>query len=592
MSDISLSDTRRLRLRENQLFLALSIIIGILAGLAAVLFTLAIDRADDALFGLAPSWLRILLVPVVVSIGTGILLATVFPGVRGSGVPQTKAAFHLQGGVIPGRVPLGKFVTGVLCIGSGHSMGREGPSVQIGAGIASVIGQWLRLSPARVKELVPVGAAGALAAAFNTPIAAVLFALEEIIGDLNATLIGSTVVASVASVVVQRSILGNEPLFHVPAYQLVHPAELIGYAALGVVGGAVSLIFCKSLLALRQAFLDMPRSTVIWQPAIGGVAIGAGLLFVPEMKGVGYEYVDQALNGGLVFRTLVLLCFVKLAATIISYCSGNAGGIFAPSLYIGAMAGGAIGTLVNLVAPFPTGEPGAYALVGMGTLFAGIIRAPMTSVFMIFEITQDYQILVPLMVANLLSFVISRRYQPIPVYDALLRQDRIHLPGAGTRASLGWTARDVMNVEAPFLAADTLVHEARGAAQVNRRAAYLVGTPERLLGLVTPERLEEALEAGRGGEAVATLAEETFAHVHPDHAIDIVLERLADSTGLLPVVSRAAGRVDGVITFDDIARFTRRRQASGASERPENEARTGQRTSFGDARDQTAQANR
>ncbi len=170
---------------------------------------------------------------------------------RGSGVPQTEAAYHLSGGVIPARVPFGKFITGVLCIGSGHSMGREGPSVQIGAGLASVIGRWLHLSPQRVRDLVPVGAAGALAAAFNTPVAAVLFALEEIIGDMNAALLGSTVVASVAAVIVERSILGNEPLFHVPTYRLVHPAELLAYAALGVVGGIVSLLFCKALLALR-----------------------------------------------------------------------------------------------------------------------------------------------------------------------------------------------------------------------------------------------------------------------------------------------------------------------------------------------------
>lgn len=478
MTDTHTGETQRLRLREHQLFLALSIIIGILAGLAAVLFTLAIDRADDALFGLAPSTVRMFLIPVLVSVGTGILLATVFPGVRGSGVPQTKAAFHLHGGVISGRVPLGKFLTGVLCIGSGHSMGREGPSVQIGAGIASVVGRWLRLSPARVKELVPVGAAGALAAAFNTPIAAVLFALEEIIGDLNATLLGSTVVASVASVVVERSILGNQPLFHVPVYHLVHPAELIGYVALGIAGGLVSLIFCKALLGLRGAFLRMPRSTLMFQPAIGGIAIGATLLLVPEVKGVGYEYVDQALNGGLVFRTMLVLCFVKLAATIISYCSGNAGGIFAPSLFIGAMAGGAVGTLVNRVAPFPTGEPGAYALVGMGTLFAGIIRAPMTSVFMIFEITQDYQILVPLMVANLLSFVISRRYQPIPVYEALLRQDQIHLPSSALREPAGWTAADVMNTHATFFPVEMSVEAAWKTTRADGQHAYLVGTPE------------------------------------------------------------------------------------------------------------------
>jgi CIC family chloride channel protein len=269
---------------------------------------------------------------------------------------------------------------------------------------------------------------GALSAAFNTPVAAVIFALEEIIGDMNAGLLGSTVVASVAAVIVERSILGNAPLFRVPPYELVHPAELIGYALLGVVGGFVSLFFCKALLWLRAAFQRMPPSTRWFQPAAGGLAIGLLLILSPAVMGVGYESVDQALNGGLVFKTLLLLCLLKLCATVISYSSGNAGGIFAPSLYIGAMAGGAVGMIVQSVAPFPTGGPGAYALVGMGALFAGIIRAPMTSVFMIFEITQDYQILVPLMVANLLSFVISRRYQPTPVYHALLEQDHVHLP--------------------------------------------------------------------------------------------------------------------------------------------------------------------
>jgi CIC family chloride channel protein len=398
-----------------------------LAGLSAVLFSLGIDATTRGLFGLDPSWTRLLLVPPLVSIITGILLAKFFPGVRGSGVPQTEAAFHLDGGVMPASVPLGKFLTGVLCIGSGHAMGREGPSVQIGAGLASMIGQWLRLSPERIKELVPVGAAAALSAAFNTPVAAVIFALEEIIGDMNATLLGSTVIASVASVVVERSVLGNEPLFHVPTYRLAHPAELIAYAILGVIGGVVSLVFCKSLLALRSAFRRLPRWTQMLQPAIGGAAIGVLLIYAPQVRGVGYEYVDQALNGGLLFRTLLVLCVMKLAATVISYSSGNAGGIFAPSLYLGAMAGGVVGIIVNRFATFPTGAPGAYALVGMGALFAGIIRAPMTSVFMIFEITQDYQILVPLMVANLLSFAISRRFQPAPIYHALLAQDGIHL---------------------------------------------------------------------------------------------------------------------------------------------------------------------
>jgi CIC family chloride channel protein len=504
-----ITPTQQLRLRENQLFLALTIVVGVVAGLSAVLFTLAIEGTTRVLFGLDPTAARLFLVPAGVSLLTGVLLAKVFPDVRGSGVPQTKAAYHLKDGVIPAHVPIGKFITGVLCIGSGHSMGREGPSVQIGAGLASLVGRWVGVSPDRVRSLVPVGAAGALAAAFNTPVAAVLFALEEIIGDMNASLLGSTVVASVASVVVERSILGNEPLFRVPAYHLVHPAELLAYGALGVVGGLVSLAFTTALLGLRRFFLDLPVRTRILQPAVGGVIIGLLLIRVPQVMGVGYEYVDQALNGGLVFKTLVLLCVMKLVATTVSYTSGNAGGIFAPSLYIGAMAGGAVGTLVHRFAPFPTADAGAYALVGMGTLFAGIVRAPMTSVFMIFEITQDYQILVPLMVANLLSFVIARRFQPEPVYHALLTQDNIHLPAGGSRGDGVWTAADVMRP------ADETALAPAGAV-----------------------------------------------HAHPDQPSDIVLERLAQTAGLLPVVSRDdTTHVVGLIALDDIVRFVGARRS-------------------------------
>jgi CIC family chloride channel protein len=338
---------QRLASRENQIFLALTIIIAVIAGLSAVLFTLAIQGTQHLLFGLSPSWTRLLLVPTLISLITGFLLAKFFPGARGSGVPQTKAAYHLQEGRIEAGIPIGKFITGALCVGSGHSMGREGPSVQIGAGLASWIGRFFQLSPERSKSLVPVGAAAALAAAFNTPVAAVLFSLEEIIGDMNAPLIGTTVVASVTAVIVERSILGDEVLFRVPAYHLAHPAELIGYAVLGILGGLISVAFCKGLLRLRAFFLALPERTVILQPAAGGLAAGIMLAFVPQVMGVGYQYVDQALSGGLVLKVMVLLCAAKLVATVISYASGNAGGIFAPSLYIGAMAGGAFGILMQ-----------------------------------------------------------------------------------------------------------------------------------------------------------------------------------------------------------------------------------------------------
>lgn len=547
----------RLRLRENHVFLVLTILLGIFGGLSAVLFTLAIDAVRNSLFGAAPSPWRLLAVPTLVSLVTGYLLARFFNDARGSGVPQTEAAYHLHQGVIPGRVVFGKFLTGALCVGSGHSMGREGPSVQIGAGIASVLGRWLRLSPARVQSLVPIGAAAALSAAFNTPVAAVLFALEEIIGDMNAALIGSTVVASVTAVIVERSILGNEPLFRVPAYHLVHPAELAGYAVLGIVGGIVSVLFCKLLLRTRGAFRRLPAWSRSFQPAMGGLAIGVILVFVPQVMGVGYEYVDQALQGSLALKTLALLCGMKLVATIISYASGNAGGIFAPSLFLGAMAGGAVGIAMHAWAPFPTGNPGAYALVGMGTLFAGIIRAPMTSVFMIFELTQDYEILVPLMVANLLAFLISRRFQPKPIYHALLEQDGVHLPGAASRASLGaFRARDIMSPAPPFLPEGSSIREAWNAVQENASSCFLVGSRERFAGVVKREDLKEGARSERAEEPITSLVVPDSPHVHPDHSLELVLERFRGSPGLLPVLSRGqVHEVEGAIGLESIVQF-------------------------------------
>jgi CIC family chloride channel protein len=542
------------RLTPAQVSLALTVVVGIIAGLAAVLFALAISGTQHLLFGATPPVWRLIAVPALVSVLTGILLVRVFPGVRGSGVPQTKAAYHLNSGVINPMVPIGKFVTGILCIGSGHSIGREGPSVQIGAGIASWAGQWLRLPDAHIRTLVPVGASAALAAAFNTPVAAVLFTLEEIIGDLNAPLLGSAVLSSVTAVIVARSILGNEPLFHVPEYELLHSAELLAYVVLGVIAGAASVAFSKGMLRARQTFLDLPPATRMWQPAMGGLAIGLLLVFVPEVAGVGYAYVDQALNGGLLLQTMLLLCVVKMVATIISYSSGNAGGVFAPTLYFGAMLGGAVGLIAREVFPFPVGEPGAYALVGMGALFAGIIRAPMTSVFMIFEITQDYAIIVPLMVANMLSLGISRRYQRVPLYEAFLLQDGVHLPktAAAAESPAGWRASDVMSPRVPWAGPD-LTAAGMLALMPADAAAVLVGGPDTVLGVARRDELEALVASGRGGEPVTPLPLESFPHVHADHSIDVVIERLRHSCGLVPVLARSdVHRVEGVITRDTI----------------------------------------
>src|SRR5712691_7450254 len=398
-----------LKHREEQVFLIVTLLIGALVGAVVVAFILLTERFGTHLYPSSDAPWHRLLVPVLGSLGMGYLLYRYFPDARGSGVPQTKAALYARGGRISLGTVVGKFFCTSATLAGGIPLGREGPAVQVGAGIASVLGRRLGLRPEKVKALVPVGAAAAIAAAFNTPLAAVLFALEEVVGDLHAPVLGSVVLASATSWAMLRLLLGNDPLFKVPQYQLVSPVEFLVYAILGLLGGLLSVAFTKSLLKLRERFLRLPRKTMWFQPAIGGVAVGIMGWFVPQILGVGYGYVGQVLNGGMAIRLMLLLLVLKLFAVVISYASGNAGGIFGPALFLGAMLGGAVGTVAHDFFPGHVATAGAYALVGMGASFAGIVRAPMTSVVMIFETTRDYAVIVPLMISNLVSFFISSR---------------------------------------------------------------------------------------------------------------------------------------------------------------------------------------
>jgi CIC family chloride channel protein len=419
--------------REEQVFLVLTLLIGALVGLTVVAFILITERFGARLYPANASTLRRLLVPVIGSLGIGYLLYRFFPDARGSGVPQTKAALWARGGRISLATILGKFFCTSATLASGIPLGREGPAVQVGAGIASLLGRYLGLRPEKVKALIPVGAAAAVAAAFNTPLAAVVFALEEVVGDLHAPVLGSVVLASATSWGMLRLLLGNDPLFQVPQYQLIHAGELAIYALLGVAGGFISAAFTRLLLWMRAWFLKRPRKTLWLQPVAGGLTVGVMACFVPQILGVGYKYVGAVLNGGMALKLMILLLVLKLVSVAVSYASGNAGGIFGPSLFLGAMLGGIVGTIAHRFAPGYVASPGAYALVGMGTAFAGIVRAPMTSVLIIFEITRDYAVIVPLMISNLVSFFISSRFQREPIYEVLAHQDGIHLPAAGSR---------------------------------------------------------------------------------------------------------------------------------------------------------------
>jgi CIC family chloride channel protein len=545
----------KLQQREDQVFLVLALVIGALTGLAVVAFILLTEREGMRLYPAGSDRWRRVLFPVVGSLGIGYLLFRYFPYARGSGVPQTKAALFAREGRITLRTVLGKFFCTSATLASGIPLGREGPSVQVGAGIASVLGRFLGLRPEKVKALLPVGAAAAIAAAFNTPLAAVLFALEEIVGDLHAPMIGSVVLASATSWMVLRLLLGNNPLFKVPQYRLVHPLELAIYAVLGVAGGLVSVAFTKLLLGMRERFLRFPQKTVWFQPVAGGLLVGLMGWFVPQVLGVGYGYVGDVLNGRMALNLMILLVVLKLLAVTTSYASGNAGGIFGPALFIGAMLGGAVGTVAHRLLPAYTATPGAYALVGMGAVFAGIVRTPMTSVLMIFEMTQDYAVIVPLMIANLVSLFISSRLQRQPIYDALAVQDGIHLPTAEARQRHGRRqVTRVMHTATELLPSEITVEEALERVRSSEFRTWLVTDRRGVVGLINLPTLEREQAEGAAkklGELVDGLV---FPHVHQDQGLDLALERMGtNQIDILPVVSRAdVHKLEGIVTLHDV----------------------------------------
>ena len=564
----------RLRQNENQLAVVLSLLIGALVGLVVVAFILLTGRLAARMYPAGGAGWHRILVPTLGSLGTGYLLWKYFPLARGSGIPQTKFALFVNDGRISLRTVLGKFFCCAASLASGIALGREGPSAQIGAGISSVIARNLGLSQERVKALVPVGCSAALAAAFNTPIAAVLFSLEEVMGDLHASVLGIAVLSSATSWMVLHLVLGDDPLFHVSGYRLVHPSELGIYAVLGIVGGFGSVVFVKLLLGLRAWFMRFPKWSVWLQPAIGGLSVGLMGYFVPEVMGVGYNYVEKVLNGDLVLQVVVLLSILKIVATAVSYASGNAGGIFGPSLFIGAMMGGAVGSVAHHFLPGYTAGPGAYALVGMGTAFAGIVRTPMTSVIMIFEMTRDYTIIVPLMISNLIAFFISQRFQREPIYEALAHQDGVHLPTAESRSDQGRARVSQVMRPAPILLEPTIsvssamerVTDHRGDDP--RKAALLdawpVGEGRELVGMIQQSQLQQAVSHGDSDKTLAEIGDSSFdlhhadahefPHVHPDHTLSLALERMGTTKlHVLPVVSRANVRqLLGIVVLADV----------------------------------------
>jgi CIC family chloride channel protein len=543
---------------EEVFFLILSVFIGIFSGLAVVCFRLAIDWMHLALLGPLPqthSW-RLFAVPSLAGLVVAILVIHVFPGIRGSGVNQTKAALYIFNGFIPFRTAVGKFICAALAIGSGQSLGPEDPSLQIGAGIASALGRRLEISREKLRLMAPVGAAAGLAAAFNAPISAVLFVIEEVIGRWSAGILGSVVLSAVSSVVIVRWFLGSEPLFRIPVTTFKRPTELIAYAVLGIVGGLASVAFAKSIGYLRPRLRSLPRWTQYFQPALAGLLVGLiAFLGAPQIMGAGYDSMDQAMHGQFAWKVLAILAVLKILATTLSFVSGAPGGMFAPTLFIGAMLGGAVGDIERIFFPHLTGSTGTYVLVGMGVLFAGFLRVPMTSVFMVLEVSGNYEIIVPVIVANTFSYLVSRSLQTIPIFDMLTRQDGLILPSLEEdREEAILRIEDAMlPVPATILSALDYVDANALRVQDSADSIFLVRMHPSGWNTISRDQLQRLFQEGKGEHTLAsTLPAQSLPSLYPDLPLDSAL-RYVNNYPLVPVVNRADSRkLEGVISRDSV----------------------------------------
>jgi len=545
-------------LREERFFLILSVFLGVFAGLAVVTLRIVIDWSKLIFLGPDPanSPLRLVIAPTIVGLAVAVLVIHVFPTARGSGVTQTKSALYILNGYISIRTTIGKFVLSALAIGSGQSLGPEDPSLQVGAGLASSLGRRLHLSRNKLRLIAPVGAAAGLAAAFNAPISAVLFVIEEVVGRWSAGVLGAVVLSSISSVVVMRWFLGAAPMFRIPATQLVSPRELLAYAVLGIVGGLVAVLFAKAIGALRPRLRALPQWTQYFLPSTAGLLVGLmGSLGAYQVMGAGYESIDQAMHDQFTWKVLTVLVVLKMVATTLSFSSGTPGGMFAPTLFIGAMLGGVVGAVEHWIFPSLTGSTATYVLVGMGVLFAGFLRVPMTSVFMVLEVSGNYSVIVPVIVANTLAYVISRELQPTAIFDILTRQDGLDLPSMEERRDeRSLHIEDAMQLPPSIiLDSDNSLNDALTQVQGAHEETFLVRLSPGGWNLITRGDLQTRVGEGKGDMTLNSILPARRApYLHPDQDLDTAL-RWVNEWAIVPVVSRADfRRLEGVLSQQDV----------------------------------------
>ncbi len=571
------------------LLLILSVAIGATTGLAAVFFIKLIGAIQHfsyatlpALFPFLGKWCYILL-PVLGGLLVGPLIYFAHEA-KGHGVPEVMQALILHGGRIRARVAGAKIFASAICIGTGGSAGREGPIVQVGSALGSSIGQILRLSDERIRNLVACGAAAGIAATFNAPIAGVVFAIEVLMSGLQVRAFGNVVIAAVSSSIVSRIFLGDSPAFEVPAYTMVSPYTILLYLALGLLAAIVGIMFIKMLDYCERVF-DRWEFPQLLKPAVGALGLGVIgftymhlpgvanfegsqshlgsdlIMALPHMYSSGFGFIEMALQGNVTLWILALLVILKPLATSFTLGSGNSGGVFAPSLFIGAMFGGAMGLLFEAWFPAISGGAGAFALVGMAAVFSATARAPLTAMLIVFEMSNDYNIILPLMVAGVTACYFAQWLHPESIYTLKLSKRGIRFSeGRDMDIMQGVSVSEVMKVTPVTIHRDRPISE----LMVLFHESNYLGFPvlkdySKLHGIVTLQDLHRAQSEDNFSTRDMTVRDVTIENpitVYPDEPIWAAIQKMAPrDLARLPVIDRdGSGTLLGVISRSDILR--------------------------------------
>jgi len=546
----------------------IAIFIGVFAGFAAIgirALILAISNISFTGSGnlleniMSTSWYWIILIPIIGGFIVGPIIYFFAPEAKGHGVPEVMQAILLKGGVIRGRVAFIKTIASAITIGTGGSVGREGPIIQIGSSLGSIAGQFFRVPSKRLKTLVACGAAAGIAAAFNAPIAGALFAVEIILMDFAVAQFSPIVISSVMATVISRSFEGDFAAFIVPKYELISPYEIGFYFILGALSGFVAYLFIKTLYFSEDYFDNKLKFPEYLKPVLGGLGVGIVALVFPQIMGVGYDTINNALFGNMIWYIALALVFIKILATSLTLGSGGSGGIFAPSLFMGAMLGYFFGSFVHQYFPDISASPGAYALVAMGGLVAGTTRAPITAIIIVFELTSDYHIILPLMITCIISTILSARFSRESIYTL-----KLLLRNIGIKEGVDTNVMDSIDVKNVYKTDFESIDSSDNFSQVVNKVLngkefdFPVLTEDgRILGIISLNDIKDYLfekDSLQNLLIAGDIANTDFDSITPDDNCTTAMDKLRDFKyeGLPVVEDKGSDKIIGFIHRKEI----------------------------------------